>query len=111
MCPIPAFRVARTALLLASKAFGFLQPYLRVLDVNTVLLFPQKGQFTVNVLASPLLVSSGTLRYDDYGLKTTDGTKIQTGRRMSDVTSRCRKLTTVRSSLVCRSEITVRTNS
>ena len=55
--PIPAFRVARAALLFTSKAFGPLLPHLCVLDVNTAFLFPQKGQFTVNVLASPLLVS------------------------------------------------------
>ena len=55
--PIPAFRAARTALLLTSKAFVPLLPYLCVENVNTVLLFSQKGQFTVNVLVSPLLVS------------------------------------------------------
>ena len=44
-----------------------------------------------------------------YGLQT--GPKLGLGRDMSDVTSHRRKLTTVRSRLVFRSEITVSTNS
>ena len=42
---------------------------------------------------------------------TMDRTKLGLGRDMSDVTSHRRKLTTVRSWLVCRTEIMVNTNS